>query len=77
MNYSLNRFIRIEYHIQRIQYTYQKKNFTYCDSFGSHRELSLDCDLDSVMSWDLDCLMGMGAWLGVAKVSCILCHQGV
>ena len=33
-----------------------RKIFTYCDSFGSHREPSSDCDHDLVTSRDLDCL---------------------
>ena len=33
-----------------------KKNFTYCDSFGSHQEPASDCDLDLVRSLDFDCL---------------------
>ena len=49
-------------HIQRI--------FTYCDSFGFHREPSSDCDL-FVMSSDLDCLLsGKQRLVDVAQAAC-------
>ena len=54
----LNKFIRIEYHINpKILVDLPKiRIFTYCDSFGSYREPSSDCDLDLLMARDLDCL---------------------
>ena len=34
----------------------KKKRIFYCESFGSRREPSSDCDHDLTLSRDLDCL---------------------
>ena len=54
---SLNRLIRIDYHVipQISIYPIRENMYIYFDSFGSHRQPLLDCYLDIVISWDLGC----------------------
>ena len=54
--YSINRFIRIEYHINPKNSVnhIQRRTFTYCDSFVSHQKTSQDIGI--VLTHDLDCI---------------------